>query len=225
MTLTFDEMAGGTAMFTVSIINDAAVDRDEEEFFSFVLSDLSTMANVSAGFYEITILDDDSARVTFAPASVTVDEDVGSGTAIITATVDTAVDGGFEVTVSTADGTAISPGDFTAVSGMTLTFVGDAGETETFPVVIINDTVAEGEEMFTVSLSSSGGRLPDVGVTVSGTRRHHNHRRRRGPDGDCAESQRDRRGRRCEPDGHGDRDAFARQRHADGGYRGDGRGG
>ncbi len=58
------------------------------------------------------------------------------------------------VVASTANGSAVAPGDFTARSNVTLTF--PAGSTsQTFAVTTINDTVAEQAETFNVNLTNA----------------------------------------------------------------------
>ena len=74
---------------------------------------------------------------------LTVDE--GAGTATVSVMVDDAVMSGFSVDAMTDDGTATAPGDYTAVSGQTLSFAGTfVGETQTFTVSIIDDALYEG---------------------------------------------------------------------------------
>ncbi len=57
------------------------------------------------------------------------------------------------VNYSTTDGTAKAGQDYTAVSGGTVTF--NPGETsKSAPVTILDDSLAEGNETFTVTLSN-----------------------------------------------------------------------
>ena len=161
-TLIFDGSSIQT--FTVAISDDAIV--ESTETFSVGLSGVSRGLTASADPATITIIDNDSAAITLSGASLSVAE--GAGSVELTATLDNAVEGGFEVLVSTTDGTAMSPGDFTAVSGMTLTFNGDPNEPQTFPVTIIDDSTVEEGEMFTVSLSKAARGGPPS-LTVSGT--------------------------------------------------------
>ena len=101
----------------------------------------------------VTFQNDDSAAVTIADVSVA--ENVAGGTATVTLSLDNAVQGGFAVDVSTSDGTATVAGsDYTAISGQTLSFVGNAGETETVTVTLNNDAIAEGDEALTLGMSN-----------------------------------------------------------------------
>ena len=94
--------------------------------------------------------DDGGAAVTVFDASA--DE----GDAIsFTVRLDQAVTGGFNVTPSFAGGTATKGADYTANTAA-VSFAGNAGETQTFTVATTEDTDAEHDETFTVSLAVSG---------------------------------------------------------------------
>ena len=84
----------------------------------------------------VTVQNDDSAAVTIADVSVA--ENVAGGTATVTLSLDNAVQGGFAVDVSTSDGTATVAGNYTALSGQTVTFAGTAGETQSVNVTLNN---------------------------------------------------------------------------------------
>src|SRR5207253_132942 len=81
--------------------------------------------------------------------------ETNSGTTTLTFTVTSpsAVQGGFTVGYSTANGTATTASDYTAASG-TLTFGGTAGETQTFSVTVNGDTTIEDNETFTATLGA-----------------------------------------------------------------------
>ena len=110
----------------------------------------------------VTITDDDATGVTVTLGNVSVDE--GEGTVTVAARLNVAVQGGFTVLASTSDGDAAAPGDYTALAGHRLTFVGTLGEEQMFRVTIEDDDVAEGEESFTVSLSGLNGNAVPVGL-------------------------------------------------------------
>ena len=100
----------------------------------------------------LTINDDDGATVTIADVSVA----ENSGPAVITLSVDQAVAGGFTVDVSTSDGTATTAdGDYTALSSQTVTFTGNAGESQTVNIPLGADSKLENDETLTVSMSNS----------------------------------------------------------------------
>src|SRR5205814_1573084 len=102
-----------------------------------------------------TITNDDSATLTITSPSVT-EGNSGTKTLLFTVTSPSAVQGGFTVAYSTADGTATSGSDYVAKSG-SLTFTGTAGETQTISVTINGDTTLEPNETFTVTLGAVSG--------------------------------------------------------------------
>ena len=83
-----------------------------------------------------------------------------------TATLSAAVQGGFTVDVSTADGTAtVADGDYTAVSGQTLTFAGTSGETQTFTITPGADTKVEPNETVMIAMSNLTGASGTVDIS------------------------------------------------------------
>ena len=92
----------------------------------------------------VTITDDDATGVTVTLGAASVGE--GEGTVTVAATLNVAVEGGFTVLASTADGSATAASDYTAVTGTLLTFAGTAGEEQTFPVTISSDRCRGGGE-------------------------------------------------------------------------------
>ncbi len=107
-----------------------------------------------------TITNDDSATVTIANVSVNEND----GTATVTLTLDNAVDGGFDVDVSTADNTATTAdSDYTAVTSATETFAGTASETETFTITLGGDTKVEADELIDIVMSNLAPTTVDSG--------------------------------------------------------------
>ena len=160
--LSFDGDAGEEETFTVTILPDSIAEGDET--FTVSLGGLSGTGVVvdTSSLATVTITDDDATGVTVTLGAASVSEDLTSVT--VTATLNVAVQGGFTVLASTVDGSAIAGSDYTAVTGTLLTFAGGAGEEQTFPVTIVGDDVAEGEESFTVSLSGLSGNAVPVGL-------------------------------------------------------------
>ncbi|MBI5674697.1 MAG: DUF4214 domain-containing protein, partial [Nitrospirae bacterium] len=137
----------GTA--TITITNDTAVEVNET-----VILTMGTPTNVTLGsttVHTATITDDDGPpTVQFQSASSSGSEAITP--AAIAVTLSSASGNTVTVNYATADGTATADSDYTAVSG-TLTFnPGDMSKTINVP--IINDTAVEGNENFTVTLSS-----------------------------------------------------------------------
>ena len=160
--LTFAGTAGEEQTFPVTIVGDDVA--EVEESFTVSLSGLSGNA-VRVGLGSpatVTITDDDADNVTVTLGAASVSEDLTSVT--VTATLNVAVQGGFTVLASTSDGDAAAPGDYTALTGHRLTFVGTLGEEQMFSVTIEDDDVAERVESFTVSLSGLSGNAVPVGL-------------------------------------------------------------
>ncbi|WP_222843474.1 beta strand repeat-containing protein [Roseivirga misakiensis] len=158
-TLNFAGTNGETQSFSVSVNGDDKVELDEA--FSVLLS------NLQAGGKNLTITDDtgagtltndDNAVVTIADIS----QAENGGDITVTAILDNAVQGGFTLDVNTTDGTATAGSDYTAVTSQTLTFVGTAGEMQTFTISPTADAIVEADENLTVSM----GNLANTGVTV-----------------------------------------------------------
>ena len=158
-TLRFTGTAGEVQTFRVALWEDPVAEGDET--FTVSLGDLTdTLARVDfSSPATVTIRDNDSATVTLEAA-----EDVpeGAGTVTVTARLDVAVQGGFTVEASTADGRATAGEDYTAVTDHMLTFAGTAGERRTFTVAVHDDGQREGNENFRVFLSG----LDDTSATV-----------------------------------------------------------
>jgi len=148
-TLTF--AAGETSKtIDVTIIGDETVEQDETLTLSLA-NPTGTLVTISDNSGTGTIINDDQATVNIANVSV----DENGGTAIMTLTLDNDVDGGFEVDVSTADGTATTAdSDYTSVASQTLTFAGRVGETQTFEITLGGDTKVEADETATISMSN-----------------------------------------------------------------------
>ena len=106
--------------------------------------------NNAPGF-SARLVRNDSPEPELSIDDVVVDE--GDGTAEFTVTLDLASGETVTVDYATADGTALAGSDYTAASG-TLTFA--AGDTsKTIDVSVTDDSLGEGDEDFTVTLSNA----------------------------------------------------------------------
>ena len=152
-TLIFSPGSTSEDITIASIIDDTIVETDE-----IVIITLSNPTNLILGtntVYTYIINNNDSTEVTIN-SDIDVDED--SGFATLTATLSNPLQGGFFIHVTTADGTAVAPGDYTAFNDDPNTyFTGTAGETQNILIPIIDDSQGELNETFTVSLSSVSG--------------------------------------------------------------------
>ncbi len=172
--ITFDAGDNASKTLKVPISTDFLVEGDET--FTVELSASGSLPNGVVFFNSTAILSSivtiegaGSARVSISPATQNVAEDAGTASLTVsldTASPDTAV--GNDVTLSwrTDDDTAVSPGDYTAQAATEITFdAGDAAD-KTLTVPIIDDSLVEEDESFTVTLSSSS--LP-TGVSLRNT--------------------------------------------------------
>lgn len=112
---------------------------------AFLVAPPSALATPAISIADVSVVEGNSGSTTMAVFAVTLSEP-GSGTSVI---------------YTTADGTAIAPGDYTATSG-TLTIV-DGQSSGTISVPVIGDTVFELDETFVVNLSVPvGATLADA---------------------------------------------------------------
>ncbi|MFY0604573.1 MAG: hypothetical protein JXQ93_11520, partial [Flavobacteriaceae bacterium] len=150
-TTTLSFSAGETSKtIDVTVAGDATVENDET--LTITLSNpTGTSVIISDATGTGTITNDDTATVTIANVAVNEND----GTATVTLALDNAVDGGFDVDVSTADNTATTAdGDYTAVTSATETFAGTASETQTFDITIGGDTKVEINELIDIFMNN-----------------------------------------------------------------------
>ncbi len=166
--IAFAGRAGETQSFTVATTEDALVEDDETFTVSLSVSNNSetvTATSTATG----TIVDDDvppppTPTVTISDASADEGDDI-----TFTVTLSAAVAGGLTVTPSFTGGTATEGTDYTEnIAG--ISFVGTAGETQTFDVATTDDATEEPDETFTVSLSvSNNSETVTATSTATGT--------------------------------------------------------
>ena len=139
--------SSGQGTFTLDPTDDAVAEGDETVAVS------GALAGVTVAGATVTIEDDDAAEITIADAKA----EEGTGV-VFTVTLSNASDEAVSVLWSTSRGTAGSD-DYTAASAQTLTIA--AGSTSgTLTVATTEDTVAEGDEDFKVTLSAPSSGLP-----------------------------------------------------------------
>ncbi|RLJ21373.1 hypothetical protein DJ030_04440 [bacterium endosymbiont of Escarpia laminata] len=167
-TLTF--LDGETSQtIPLTLTNDTTWEPSED--FTVTLSNPVAASLGTQTSTTVTITDDDprsAGTLALSTATETVAENAAGG---ITLTVSRTggTDGPVSVDYATANGTAASPGDYTAVSG-TLTFL-DGETSQTIPLTLTNDTTWEPSEDFTVTLSNpvaaSLGTQTSTTVTIT----------------------------------------------------------
>ena len=143
---------------TVSIIllNDGYV--EDNETLTLKMVSVSNSAVVITDTGTLTIVDDDVASVTIADVSVS----ESASSADVTLVLDKYFSpGSFTVRVFTTDGTAKSPGDYTAVSE-TVTFSGYTSENKTVSISLSSDPLVEGDETIIVSMDSASYGVVDI---------------------------------------------------------------
>jgi hypothetical protein len=152
-----------SATVIVPITQDSLAEFDET-----ILLDLSSPsggATITDRQGVGTILNDDGPPISVSIGDVTVAEGQ-SGTTTATFTVTrTGGTGAFTIDYSTADQTAVAPGDYAPATG-TLSFA-EGQNSQTFTVTVNGDTVSEGAETFQVLLSNgTGGAMIADGVGI-----------------------------------------------------------
>jgi hypothetical protein len=148
--------------FTVRISNDS-IDEANETFTVTLSSPTGGVALGSPSAATVTITDDDPApTVQFSAASSSGSE--ATNPAVITVTLSAASGQTVTVNYATDNGSAISGSDYTATSGMLTFNPGDTSKTINVPIT--NDTAVEGNETFTMTLSSPSN------ATLGGTTTH-----------------------------------------------------
>lgn len=149
-TLTFTPNGALTRVVEVPITRDS-IDEDDETF----VVDLSAPVGLSIadGQGLGTIQDDDTATPSVANRSLP-EGTGGSTNFVFTASLSTSASTPITYVVSTSDGSAMAPGDYTAITppqNQTITFApGDT--TQTFNVNVVADALVEGDETFNVQL-------------------------------------------------------------------------
>ena len=132
----------------LSIVNDALIENNEA--FTITLSNPNGATLGAPSSATITLIDNDLPIVALNSAAYNTYEN--AGTVPITVTLNQAAPYLVTVAYATSNGTASTPGDYLAASGM-LTLTPGLTQT-TFNVTIVNDAQIENAETFSVTLSN-----------------------------------------------------------------------
>src|SRR5205814_1186520 len=127
-----------------------------DEVFVVELANPTSGAVINQDYAEadVAISDDDTSSISLDDVSV-IEGNSGTTSATFAVSLSTPADHAVTVDYGTANGTALAPSDYTAVSGM-LTFA--AGQTsKTITVLVKGDTLDESNETFFVNLSAATG--------------------------------------------------------------------
>lgn len=168
-----------TAVVTVTPTGDLIVENNETVILTVAAGagydapGDPSYAGTSIGTQTGTIANDDTATLTLTPVGITQNEGAGSTSInyVFTATLSHDVEGGFQVAHTTNDGTAtVADGDYVDNDG-TLTFTGNASETQMITVVVNGDNKVELDEAFTVALGaiSATSAVQIAAITPSGS--------------------------------------------------------
>ncbi len=142
----------------VQVVGDILIETTET--YSVSLSSPTNATIAGAGFALGTITDDDARTVTINSVTL-VEGNAGTTNAVFTVTLSASSGNTITVDFATADGTAITPTDYTSVSG-TVTF-SPGQTTRTIIVPIVGDLVTEPDETYYVNLSNP------TNATITGT--------------------------------------------------------
>jgi uncharacterized repeat protein (TIGR01451 family) len=170
---TLNFVANGAPSQTIDVPIAGELLVEATETFTLVLSNVMNTvgtAAISDGSGTGTIVDNDSATVQFAPATLSQSE--GTSPMPLTVTLTNPVQSGVTLTVNSATGTATAA-DFTAISGAIVTFPPNSNTPQTVNVTIANDALDEDDEQYTLTLSnltaSGNVTLPTGSATAIAT--------------------------------------------------------
>ena len=164
-TLTF---APGQTSKPVSVLVKGDTTSEGNESFNLLLAN-ATNATIADGSGIGEIANDDGSTEGLTVGNTFVSEgDSGTGAAVFTVRLSRPAAHAFTVHYATANGTATAGSDYTAIPDSVLSFaVGDIAKTVS--VSIIGDTVVEGNETFSLKLSSPSRSIPLVVGTGTAT--------------------------------------------------------
>ncbi len=165
-TLNWNNGEGGPKIFTVAIVDDAAVEGNET--LNLALANASNGATISPpGAASLTITDNDVGQpgtLQLTQSSFTVNESAGALT--ITVSRANGSDGPAQVRVASTDGTALAGSDFQLLN-QTLMWAAGENVSKTATLTITNDVAGENAETLTIDLVGVTGAT--LGTPASAT--------------------------------------------------------
>jgi hypothetical protein len=168
-TLTWANGDATSRTIAVPIVNDSV--QEAAETFTLALNNASGATLGAPASATISITDDDAPQPTpgtlqFTTAAQTVGE--AAGTIAVVVARSGGSSGAASVQYATAPGSASAGSDYTAASG-TLNWASGDATSRTITVPIVNDSVQEITETFSIALSSASGATLGAPTTVSVT--------------------------------------------------------
>lgn len=169
-TLTFFAANGTSIVSTAAtVVSTEDADVEDNETVSLMLSPLSNDLDgrvlIAGDSHTTTITNNDAAALSIN--DVTITETDTDQTVSFAVTLDSVVEGGFQLAFSSATGTA-DGADFAVNTPSPLTFSGMAGETVPVSVQITGDERVEGDESFTITLGdvTATTAVQDAAITT-----------------------------------------------------------
>ncbi|MBS2213182.1 tandem-95 repeat protein [Carboxylicivirga mesophila] len=147
--LVFAGTEGETKTFNVTLTDDQMVETDE--IFRLQLSSSNALVDASQTAIGTILNNDGVATVTIADVAIS-----EADKAQVKLVVDKAVQGGFNISYATANGTAMSVSDYTSVVDV-LTFDGTVNQERIIEINTIDDAVVENAENYVVNYTSNSG--------------------------------------------------------------------
>lgn len=167
-TVNFPISGALTQNVTVTVNGDLII--EDNETVNMTLSN-PVNGGILDGSGTGTITNDDSGTLTLSGGTAQNEGNSGTVSYTFTATLSAAVQGGFTANYTTNNGTAtVGDNDYQDNDG-TLSFVGTAGETKTFTVLVNGDIKVELNETFTGNLNSISGTtaVQNAAITLAGS--------------------------------------------------------
>ncbi|MFY0602133.1 MAG: hypothetical protein JXR03_20830, partial [Cyclobacteriaceae bacterium] len=155
-TVNFDGNAGESKSLNVTTVNDNVLEGNET--FTVKLESSNILVGDSDEAVG-TISDNDVSTLTIEDVTVT-----EGGDMLFEVTLDNPVTDPFDVVVGITNVTT-SSADYTFVS-TTLNFGGSASESKTFTIPTVNDDILEGDQTFTLNITSSNALVGDADTAI-----------------------------------------------------------
>ncbi len=153
---------GGSTDTHVPMSGSPAIDAGDPAIATPPATDQRGSARV-VNVIDIGAVEVNPGQVDISPVAVSVGE--AAGTVAVTVTRSGGSDGAVSVLLSTANGTALAPGDYTTVSQV-VSFADGVSGPQVVNVVIADDATVEPAEVFTASLSAPTGGVV-IGAALS----------------------------------------------------------